>query len=95
MLADISGYTSYMAGSEHEHSIEILRELIETIGTEARVIARRVSGEVVGELAIVADQPRVATLLCEGESIVRDRPQVAQAIIRVLGARLAEALRAA
>jgi len=31
VLADISGYTSYMAGTEHEHSIEILRELIETI----------------------------------------------------------------
>ena len=33
MLADISGYTSYMAGTEHEHSIEILRELIETIAS--------------------------------------------------------------
>jgi len=31
VLADISGYTKYMAGVEHEHSIEILRELIETI----------------------------------------------------------------
>jgi uncharacterized protein YndB with AHSA1/START domain len=31
VLADISGYTKYMAGTEHEHSIEILRELIETI----------------------------------------------------------------
>lgn len=31
VLADISGYTSYMAGTEHEHSIEILKELMETI----------------------------------------------------------------
>jgi len=31
VLADISGYTSYMSGTEHEHSIEILRELLETI----------------------------------------------------------------
>jgi uncharacterized protein DUF2652 len=31
VLADISGYTAYMAGVEHEHSIEILGELIETI----------------------------------------------------------------
>lgn len=31
VLADISGYTKYMAGVEHEHSIEILQELIETI----------------------------------------------------------------
>ena len=33
VLADISGYTAYMAGVEHEHSIEILGELIETIAT--------------------------------------------------------------
>jgi uncharacterized protein YndB with AHSA1/START domain/class 3 adenylate cyclase len=31
VLADISGYTRYMQGVEHEHSIEILGELIETI----------------------------------------------------------------
>jgi hypothetical protein len=31
VLADISGYTAYMAGVEHEHSIEILGELMETI----------------------------------------------------------------
>jgi class 3 adenylate cyclase len=31
VLADISGYTSYMAGVEHEHSLEIIGELIETI----------------------------------------------------------------
>ena len=31
VLADISGYTSYMAGTEHEHSIEILHELMNTI----------------------------------------------------------------
>ena len=76
-------------------------------GSEARVIARRVAGDVVGELAVVTDQPRVASLVCDGEvrvlvisrrefeSVVRDRPQVAHAIIRVLGARLAESLRAA
>ena len=33
VLADISGYTAYMAGVEHEHSIEILGELIETIAS--------------------------------------------------------------
>jgi len=31
VLADISGYTAYMAGVEHEHSLEIIGELIETI----------------------------------------------------------------
>jgi hypothetical protein len=72
-----------------------------------RVIARRSSGDVIGEMSIVADIPRIASLDCEGdvrvlaitrrdfEAILRDRPQVAHAIIRVLSARLAELQRAA
>ena len=73
----------------------------------ARVIARRATGDVIGEMSIVADIPRIASLVCEGEvrvlaigrrdfdAILRDRPQVAHAIIRVLSARLAELQRAA
>jgi CRP-like cAMP-binding protein len=53
-------------------------------------------------MSIVADIPRVASLVAEGEvrvlaigrrefeSILRDRPQVAFAIIRVLALRLSE-----
>ncbi len=73
----------------------------------ARVVARRSTGEVIGEMSIVADVPRIASLVCEGDvrvlaiarrdfdAILRDRPQVAHAIIRVLSARLAELQRAA
>ena len=47
VLADISGYTSYMAGTEHEHSIEILRELIETIASsfEGRLRVDQLEGD--------------------------------------------------
>jgi len=31
VLADISGYTSYLAGTELEHAHEVLTELLETI----------------------------------------------------------------
>jgi hypothetical protein len=30
-MADISGYTAFISGTEHEHSREILAELIENI----------------------------------------------------------------
>ena len=47
VLADISGYTSYMAGTEHEHSLEILRELIETIARsfEGRLHVDQLEGD--------------------------------------------------
>ena len=76
-------------------------------GPERLPVARRGAGDPVGEMAIVADQPRVATLICDGEVrtlrlarrefevILRDRPQVALAVMRVLAARLSEAQRAA
>jgi len=49
VLADISGYTSYMAGTEHEHSIEILRELIETIASsfEDRLHVDQLEGDAI------------------------------------------------
>ena len=66
------------------------------------VLAKRGAGDVVGEMSLIADMPRIASLNAEGpvrllaigrrefESIMRDRPQVAFAIIRVLATRLAE-----
>jgi hypothetical protein len=77
------------------------------VETGARVIARRTTGEVIGEMSIVAEIPRIASLVCEGEvrvlsigrrdfdAILRDRPSVARAIIRVLSARLVELQKAA
>jgi HEAT repeat protein len=65
-------------------------------------VARRGEGEVVGEGAILADQPRMASLIAAGEvrllsigrrqftSILRERPETALAVMRVLVQRLAE-----
>lgn len=72
-----------------------------------RDAATRGAGEYVGELALLTGEPRMATLIASGETrclcigrreldaILRDRPQVAIEIIRVLGARLREMTRRA
>ena len=63
-------------------------------------IAHRGAGEVVGEMSIITRDPRVASLVAEGEvrtlrighrefeSMLRERPDVALAVMRVLARRL-------
>jgi len=73
-------------------------------GTDAqRVVAVRSEGDVVGEMAIVTNEPRMADLVARGpvrlltidrrrfESIIRERPETALGVIRMLSRRLAEA----
>jgi HEAT repeat protein len=69
---------------------------------EDRVVAVRHSGDVVGEMSVITNEPRIATLLARGdvrvlsiarpqfESILRERPETAIGVIRVLSQRLAE-----
>jgi len=69
---------------------------------EGRELARRQPGEVVGEMAIVSQEPRMASLFALGdvrtlvveqkqfEGILRERPDTALAVMRVLCARLRE-----
>ncbi len=69
---------------------------------ESTEIARRGEGEVVGEMAILSEEPRMASLLAEGdvqtlcldqqsfEDILRERAETSLGIIRVLMARLRE-----
>jgi HEAT repeat protein/ATP/ADP translocase len=64
--------------------------------------ARRSEGDVVGELAVITDQPRMATLVASGEvrlltigqrqfaGILRERPETSLAVMRVLARRLTE-----
>jgi hypothetical protein len=66
------------------------------------VVARRGEGEVVGELSIITRSPRVASLTADGavrtiaigqrefESMIRERPEIALAVMRVLAERLSE-----
>jgi HEAT repeat protein len=65
--------------------------------------ARRKTGEVIGEMSLISGEPRIATLVAAGEAhllcldrksfegILRERPEVSLAIMRVLCARLKEA----
>lgn len=65
-------------------------------------LARRTSGEYVGEMAILSQEPRMASLIARGdvrllcieqrpfESILRERPETSLAVMRVLIARLKE-----
>ena len=65
-------------------------------------MAVRRSGDVVGEMAVITNEPRIATLMTRGdvrvlsiarpqfESILRERPETAIGVIRVLSQRLAE-----
>jgi hypothetical protein len=75
------------------------------VGTEgeAREVAVRRTGEPVGEMALLGEDRRMATLVARGpvrtlgldrgrfERILRERPEVALEVIHVLGARLREA----
>jgi HEAT repeat protein len=67
-----------------------------------RELARRATGDVVGEMSLIAQAPRIASLVADGpvrtirlgrhefESMLRERPGVALAVMRVLVQRLAE-----
>jgi hypothetical protein len=70
---------------------------------EMRQIAQRSVGDYVGEMAIISREPRIATLLAAGtvrtlcidrkrfEGILRERPEIGLAMMRVLCQRLKEA----
>ncbi|HEX9234943.1 MAG TPA: HEAT repeat domain-containing protein, partial [Actinomycetota bacterium] len=73
------------------------------VGDEATEVARRGPGYIVGEMAVLAEQPRMANLVAVGElrtlsidrrrfrRILRDRPDAALAVVRELCARLQDA----
>jgi HEAT repeat protein len=69
-----------------------------------RILALRSAGDVIGEMAVITSQPRMAALVAKGpvrlltigqrqfESILRERPETSLAVMRVLCQRLAERL---
>jgi CRP-like cAMP-binding protein len=72
-------------------------------GKEPREVARRRAGDYVGEMALICQEPRIASLVAEGrvrvlclkqkqfESILRERPEISMAMLRILSQRLKEA----
>jgi HEAT repeat protein len=83
-----------------------VRVLLVEPGTGAdRELARRRQGDVVGEMALITQEPRMASLVASGEvrtlrlgrtefeGVLRERPDTAIAVIRVLSLRLVESER--
>jgi CRP-like cAMP-binding protein len=78
-----------------------VRVCVESNGQETEV-ARRKSGDYVGELSIISGEPRIASLIASGdvralcidqksfEGLIRERPGVSLVIIQVLAKRLKE-----
>ena len=69
---------------------------------DGTTIARRGPGEIVGEMSIITRRPRVASLVADGDvrtirigqrefdGILRERPDIAIAVMRVLAERLGQ-----
>jgi len=80
-----------------------VRVLMAADGVNFAEVARRKSGEFVGEMSIISREPRNATLIAAGdvrtlcidkksfEGLIRERPDVSLAVMRVLTQRLKEA----
>lgn len=72
-------------------------------GTQRHEVARRRVGEYVGEMAIISEEPRMASLVSSGDvrtlsidrkrfqRILRDRPEASLAVMQALRERLKEA----
>jgi HEAT repeat protein len=79
-----------------------IRVLVAIDGEPPREVARRTVGEYVGEMAIIGQEARMASLTCSGsvrtlsldqpsfQRILRERPDVSLAVMRVLSDRLRE-----
>jgi hypothetical protein len=90
-------------GDELHIVVEGTIRVVENFDGSERELARRTAGDAVGEMSIITQGPRIASLVAEGpvrtirlghvefESMLRERPGIALAVMRVLALRLAEA----
>lgn len=89
-------------GEELYIVIEGTIRVVQDLDGSARELARRTATEEVGEISIITREPRIASLVADGDvrtirlghrefvSILRERPGVALAVMRVLAHRLSE-----
>jgi hypothetical protein len=92
-------------GEEMHVVTEGVIRVVQDVGGSEREIARRGAGDVVGEMSIITRGPRIASLVADGvvrtirighgpfESMLRERPELAIGVMRVLAERLAESTR--
>ena len=68
LLADISGYTSFVAGTELEHSQDILSELLEVIiiHLKPQLVIHKIEGDAVFAYAAENKIPRGESLFDKG-----------------------------
>lgn len=78
----------------------VLEGAVRVVRADEETIARRGAGDVVGEMSVITRTPRVASLIAGGdvrtlrighrefEAMVRERPDIALAVMRVLAERL-------
>jgi hypothetical protein len=93
-------------GSEGEMGEEmhvVVDGTVSIVRGAGTTIARRGPGDIVGEMAVITRAPRIASLIAEGdvrtlrigyrefEGMVRERPEIALAVLRVLAERLGAA----
>jgi HEAT repeat protein len=76
---------------------------VSVLGDGGRELARRKAGDIVGEMAIISQQPRMATMVAQGEvralciaqkqfeGILRERFEISMAVMRELCTRLRQA----
>jgi hypothetical protein len=81
----------------------VLEGSVRVVRADGDEIARRGTGDVVGEMSVITREPRVASLLADGEvgtlrighrefeGMIRERPDIALAVMRVLAQRLGAA----
>ena len=81
----------------------VLEGTVRVVRADGAEVARRGAGDVVGEMSVITRDPRVASLLAYGdvrtlrighrefEGMVRERPDIALAVMRVLAQRLGSA----
>ena len=93
------------AGEELHIVVEGTIRVVHGSKGSGQELARRTAGDAVGELSLITHTPRIASLVADGavrtirlghrefQSMLRERPGVALALLRVLAQRLAEAER--
>ncbi len=89
-------------GEELHVVVEGVIRVIRDASGDRRELARRTTGDVVGEMSVITRSPRIASLVADGavrtirighrefESMLRERSDVAIAVMRVLAQRVAE-----